>query len=147
MACETKVFVATKKENIINVMPKLINDLNKWQQNQLDTHWEEKGFKSRLQYLCATENNDFTNGVEVNSCDFNSFTIDFKVRGEQRSVFVTHKCSMDYSDVYEGEKMIFSLNMWGMHKEIMNCIAESIKEFGEVYYTENDCYEKFVKIY
>ena len=91
---------------------------------------------------------DFSNGIR--SCythDFGSFNISFTVHGEKRILFVTHTCSNDYSEVYEGEKIIFSLGCWGMSEEIMLVIADAIKEFGDVYYTKNDCEDEFKKLF
>lgn len=141
MGVNTIAFVTAKKEVMFDLMPKLIKDLNKWQRVLLDEHWKGN-YDSRLQFLLDTDFKDWSNGIgEVRSYNFGSFTIPFKVNGEQRDLFITHNCSNDYSDTYKGDKIIFSLGNWGMSKEIMMVVAESVKDFGRVFYVGNDCSE------
>lgn len=68
-------------------------------------------------------------------------------QSEARSLFCTHSCSCDYSDTYDGEKIMFSIGHWGMCDEIMKVVAKACKEFGTVYYDHNDCDDKdFIKL-
>lgn len=151
MGVNTKMFVATDSNNILKLMPKLIKAINVWQRDKLDTYCKSKGFKSRMEYLFQKDSNNnkvFTNGIyNVSTTDFRSFNIYFTVHGEKRALFITHECSCDYSDTYEGEKIIFSLGASGMSEEIMMVVAEIVKEFGDVYYTPNDGGEKFKLIH
>jgi len=149
MSVNTKMFVATSKENILKIMPKVIEELNKWQREKLDNYWKENGFKSRVHYIFnknKSNNPDFTNGVNTSTYDFLSFKITFTVNGEKRILFITHTCSNDYQDIYEGEKIIFSLGCWGMSEEIMLFLSEVVKEFGDVYFTKNNSTDDFEKI-
>lgn len=146
MGQDTNLFVATKKENILQVMPKVIEAINKWQRFKLDEYWKSEGFESRGQFLYRkdkTKNKGFSNGIiNVDTSTFTSFNIHFEVKGEKRSVFITHTCSCDYSEIYEGEKIIFSLGYWGMSEKIMMVVANAVKDFGDVYFVLNDCGEK-----
>ena len=154
MGVDTKMFLATKKENILNVMPKIIDTINTWQRNELDIYWSKKGFESRMQFLFRNKEigvnkdlKEYSNGIiSCNTSDFRSFNINFIIKGENRSLFITHSCSCDYSEIYKGDKIIFSLGMWGMSEEIMMVVAKSVKEFGDCYYTKNDCSYDFKKI-
>lgn len=151
MGCDTKLFVATKTENITKVMPKVLKALNEWQRNRLDQYWNDNGFRSRLQFLFSTKDDEnyqnFSNGVKsCNTYDFESFSIYFTVENEDRRLFVTHSCSSDYSEFYEGDKIIFSLGTWGMSTEIMKVVAETVKEFGDVYFCENDCVKEIEQL-
>jgi hypothetical protein len=155
MGLDSKLFVATKKENILKVMPKVIGSLNTYIRAELDAYLEEKGFSNRMQFMFRDKESklnkdlkDFSNGIsECTTYDFRSWNINFKIQGENRSLFVTHTCSNDYKEVYDGDKIIFSLGYWGLSDEIMKVIAESLKEFGDVYYDFNDCDdEDFVKL-
>jgi hypothetical protein len=154
MGVDTTMFVATKKENILNVMPKVIDTLNVWQRKKLDAYWKEKGFNCRASFLLRDKELDnerdiknYSNGIRtINTYDFRSFTLQLTVDGENRVLFITHNCSNDYSDTYEGDKIIFSLGYWGLSVEMMKVVAEVCKEFGDCYFTENDCRDEFVKI-
>lgn len=146
MSVDTKLFIAAKEEKFLEFMPKVIQALNKWQRNELKEYATQQGFNNPLQFLFRNEEKEinknlknFTNGVECESYDFKSFNINFIVHGENRHLFVTHSCSSDYSEIYEGDKTIFSLGCWGMSEEIMMVIAEPLKEYGGVYYDYNDC--------
>ena len=154
MGVDTKAFVAVKKEAVIDLMPKLIKDLNEWQRGELKHYADSEGFDSITRFLFRNKEagvnkdlKDFTNGVSIHTHDFGSFNISFTVYGETRSLFITHTCSCDYSDVYDGDKIIFSLGKWGMDEEIMKVVMKSIKEFGDVYYTPNDCSDDFTKMF
>jgi hypothetical protein len=155
MGLDSKLFVATKKENILQVMPKVIEGLNTYIRAELDAYLEEKGFSNRMQFMFRDKESelnkglkDFSNGIsECTTYDFRSWNINFKIQGENRSLFVTHTCSNDYKEVYDGDKIIFSLGYWGLSDEIMKVVAESLLEFGDVYYDFNDCDdEDFVKL-
>lgn len=154
MGANTTMFITTKKENILEIMPKVISALNKWQRNELDNYWNKKGFENRAQYIFRDKENpknkdlkDYSNGIrKITTHDFRSFSINFNVNDETRNLFITHTCSTDYSEIYEGDKIIFSLGCWGMNKEIMLVIANAIKDFGDIYFVENDCAEDFIKL-
>ncbi len=149
MGVDAKLFVATKKENILEVMPKVIDSLNVYIREELDRYWQKENFLSRAVFMFSQEGEKlFSNGVrEVTTSDFRSWWINFTIHGENRRVFVTHSCSNDYKDTYEGEKIIFSLGHWGLSDVIMKVIAKSLKEFGDVYYDFNDCdTDDFVKL-
>lgn len=154
MGVDTKMFIATKKENIIVVMPKIIEAINTWQRKELDQYLDKKGFENRMLFLHRNKEEklndglkDFSNGIRsCDTSDFRSFNINFTVKGEQRNLFITHTCSNDYYTTYEGDKIIFSLGCWGMSEEIMMVCVEALKEVGEIYYTKNDCDKDFEKL-
>lgn len=149
MGVNATLFVATKKENILDVMPKVIETLNTYIRKELDEYWKKEGFENRTHFIFSQEDNKvFTNGIrEVITSDFRSCWVNFTIHGENRRVFVTHNCSTDYKDIFDGEKIIFSLGYWGLSDEIMKVIAEPLKEFGDVYYDFNDCDDQdFIKL-
>ena len=149
MGVNTIAFVTAKKEVMFNLMPKLIADLNKWQRKLLDTECEKKG-RIRTHFLFEDnkkEIENWSNGIsDINTYDFNSFSIYFRVNGEKRKLFITYTCSNDYSDAYKGDKIIFSLGNWGMSKEIMMVVVESVKDFGRVFFVGNDYDEEFKEL-
>jgi hypothetical protein len=154
MGVNTKMFIAVNKEAIIEVMPLIINALNKWQRKKLDAYVDKKGFNNRASFLFRDKYSevnkglkDFTNGISgCNTSDFRNFNVNFKVLDEQRNLFITHTCSNDYCTTYDGEKIIFSLGCWGLSEEIMMVCSEAIKGLGDIYYTKNDYQEDFKKL-
>ena len=46
MGVDTKLFVATKEENILKIMPKVIDSINEWQRNLAINYSKEKGFRN-----------------------------------------------------------------------------------------------------
>lgn len=149
------LFVTVKTEKSNEVYEEVKKAIDKWQRNLLDEYWRSKGFESRLEFQhrdkelgCNKDLKDWTNGVySCDTYDFRSFNMHFKVNAEQRSLFCTHTCSCDYSDTYEGDKIIFSIGCWGMSDEIMKVVGEACKPFGDVYYDFNDCDdENFIKL-
>tara|TARA_R110000822_G_scaffold84617_1_gene198550 strand:- start:9 stop:488 length:480 start_codon:yes stop_codon:yes gene_type:complete len=154
MGLDTKMFIAVKKEAILEIMPKVITALNKWQRNELDAYADLKGFENRIAFIFRDKYSgvnkhlkEYSNGIS--SCDthdFGSFNISFTVNHEVRQLFITHSCSCDYSDTYKGDKIIFSLGCWGMSEEIMMVVAKSIDDMGDLYYVKNDCSDDFVKL-
>lgn len=155
MGVDTKLFVTTSGDNIINVMPKVIDAVNKWQRNYLDNYWDKKGFQNRISFLSRNKKSgankdlkEYSNGIKsVETYNFKSFNMYLTVNGESRSVFITHTCGSDYKEVYEGDKIIFSLGCWGMSKEIMMVIGEAVRSFGDVYFAYNDCSGEFKKLF
>lgn len=155
MGVNTKMFVATKTKNILEVMPIAIKAINKWQREHLDNYWDKKGFKNRISFLHRDKEigvnkdlKEYTNGIRsVDTHDFRSWNMCFTVHGEKRSLFITHTCSYDFKDAYEGEKIIFSLGFWGMSKDIMMVIGDAIKEYGDIYFVENDSKDEWEQIF
>jgi len=155
MSVDSKLFVTTNKENILQIMPKLLDCLNIYIRKELDSYIDKKGFNNRMQFIHRNKKSklnenllDFSNGISsCNTTTFSCFDVNFTIYGEQRSLFVTHTCSNDYSEIHNGDKIIFSLGCWGRYDEIMKIIAECLKEFGSVYYDFNDCdNEYFIKL-
>jgi len=155
MGVDTKLFVGTESRNIVEVMPKVIDSLNKWQREHFDRYWKEQGFDRRVEFLFRDKKKDtelglkdYTNGIRsTETYDFSSFNIYFTIAGHNRRLFVIHTCGGDYKELYEGEKIIFSIGCWGMSKEIMMVVAEAVKEFGDVYFVHNDCEDDWEKLF
>ena len=83
---------------------------------------------------------DFTRAkAEIFTSNFNHFWLSFVTAKESRDIFMTHSCSYDYKEIYDGEKIIFSIGHWGDHQIYMDIIKDAIKDFGDVYEDVNDC--------
>lgn len=141
MGVDTKMFVTVGKDKLYDVLEVAIDTLNKWQRAQLDKYVEENTeYNTRVAFLWSEdeEAKKWSNGV---SCDFHfvgCINVNFKV-GENRRLAVIADIESDYSDVYEGEKIIFSLGCWGKSAEIMEALFEPMKQFGRVFYVYDDC--------
>jgi hypothetical protein len=150
MGVSTTLFVTAKPEVILDLMPKLIEDLNVWQRAKLDAEVKLSKYDNRLQFLWSESKINFkywSNGIaSITTNNFSGFNLIFRINGETRNLRVTHTCSNDAKDVYDGDKIIFSLNCWGMCEEIMMAVNESVKGFGDVYYEYSDAEDNYIKL-
>ena len=82
----------------------------------------------------------FTNGVNVLTNDFESFSFEFGC-GEyiSRKLFCCTNYHKDYEDIYVGDKITFLLGSSGSCEEIIGVVCEALKPFGKVFYDLNDC--------
>ena len=153
MGTQAKLFVTCGKEKLFEVGNAIIDTLNAYSRKELDRFiLNSDVFDTRVDYLRYQRdfetNEHHTNGVRVDLFDFRCIAFNFGCGDiRMRSLHMTPDCSNDYSDVYGGEKIIFSINHWGKCDEIMKLVGESLKQFGQVYYDHNDCDdESFVKL-
>jgi len=150
MGVNSKMFVATKGENILKILPKVESEFNKWQRKKLRNFLNENNYANILEFIWDPKTGhekSFTNGVNLNVHEgVGSFNISFTIYGKTYSIFITHTCHSDYKDTYEGEKIIFSTGVGGLYWEAMKIIANVVKSFGDVYYTEDDSKMDFEKI-
>jgi hypothetical protein len=70
----------------------------------------------------------------------------FGFKDEDRMISINFDCDCDYSDTYEGSKIIFSLGCSGCAQEVILKLLEAFKVYGDVYYCSNDAEEDFVKL-
>lgn len=134
------MFVTVGKDKLYDVLEVAMETLNKWQRAQLDKHIEENtDFNSRVQFLWSKteESKKWSNGVNGDFYSPSCININFRV-GENRRLSVIPDIKSDYSEIYEGEKIIFSLGCWGRSGEIMEALFEPMKQFGRVFYTYSD---------
>lgn len=153
MSVDSKMFVTCKKEDVMSIGNSVTEALNTYVRGKLDSYWRyNTTCSNRLQFLfdksLEEHSRKFTNGVSVTTRNFDSFVISFGNGDEsRRNLFMSPTCSSDYSDVYDGYKVIFSIGYWGSSEEIMNVLSEALKPFGDVYYDFNDCDDKdFIKL-
>lgn len=153
MSVDNKMFVTCNKEDVISVGNSVTEALNTYVRDKLDNYWKNNtDAQSRLNFMWSDsykdQSNKFTNGVRVTSHNFDTFVISFG-NGDDciRNLFMFPTCSSDYSDIFDGYKVIFSIGHWGSSEEIMNVLSEALKPFGDVYYDFNDCDDKdFIKL-
>ena len=153
MSLDSKMFVTCNKEDVISIGNSVTEALNIYVRDKLDNYWRyNTDAQSRVNFMWGDsykdQNYKFTNGVSITSHNFDTFVISFGNGDEsRRSLFMFPTCSSDYSDVYDGYKVIFSIGHWGSLEEIMNAVAGALKPYGDVYYDFNDCDDEyFIKL-
>lgn len=152
MSVDTKVFVMVDDSRKLEVLQEVVKSINAFLRNtyhlMLESVEEQHNMLTLRKYK---DSYSFRSKIETNDCE--SFVLLFNVFDEKRMLWVNTSCDCDYHEVGEYfdtdttcSKVIFSLGHWGHHKEIMQVIIDSIKEFGDTYYIENDCSGDWVKI-
>lgn len=152
MSVDTKVFVMTNDSEKLKLIQHVTKGVNNFLRNayhdMLRDINEEHSFRSIRKYK---DSYSFQGDVRTRDCE--TFTLIFNVFSESRMLRMITTCDCDYHYVGEefgtdttGSKVIFSLGHWGHHKEIMEVVIDSVKEFGDTYYIENDCSDDWVKI-
>jgi hypothetical protein len=145
MSVDSKMFVTCGKEHFVDVVNSVVGQLNIWVRAELDSYWKNNTDAiTRADFLWTdtyqTQSKLFTNGVDISGYNMEMLSIDFGCGdANRRSLNVFSSCYSDYSDIYEGGKIIFSIGHWGKNKEIMNQVAIALESFGDVYYDHNDC--------
>jgi len=136
MSVSHKVFV--ESSDIKSVAQSVTKALNEYVRAELDKTVEKSEFENRFHY--TINNDDFTNGIRsAETYDFESFRFFFTVHGEVRMLWMHTYCSCDVRDYTDNNVIIFSLDHWGLHKQIMNVVIEALKPFGNVWQDEDDC--------
>jgi hypothetical protein len=154
MSIDAKLFVTCGKDKMFDVVNTVVSQLNTWVREELDAHWTATtDAASRAHFMFSEEyqaqSKLFTNGVTIHAYNMDVISIDFGCGDEnRRSLKVIPDCTSDYSDIHDGEKIIFSVGHWGKHNSIMNQVAIAVSQFGDVYYDHNDCDDEgFVHVF
>ncbi len=154
MGVDANLFVTCGKDKVIEVGQAVQAGLDKWLRDMLDCDVVERGYTSKADYTIdmrkVAPRCRVSNGVEkVEVSLFSMYTLFFQCRDHSMRMLRMHTdCSCDYSDTYDGDKIIFSLGCWGKSDEIMQVVAKSVAPFGDVYYDHNDCDdEDFIKLF
>src|SRR6187399_2522974 len=64
--------------------------------------------------------------------------VDFKDGEDNRMLWIHFDCHSDQKNVYNGKKLIFSLNLWGNSEKIIRTVLNQFKG-KERYFILNDC--------
>lgn len=141
----------TGKQDQMKVIQAVTKAINKMVVKKLNKHLENIG-TNRIAFRGKKyDSSKWTSSANVNSYDFETFQIIFgigdgdKKSADRRILWVNTTCSCDYSDVYEGDKIIFSTGSWGSHIDIMEVVLKVLVKFGNVYYRKN-CHDDFMHI-
>lgn len=91
--------------------------------------------KGRIRY---DENNKWNSREIVSDCSMIRFA--FMYKSEKRIVHLHFGCDSDgEQNGLFGQKLIFSLGLWGESEAIIRAIAEPLRVLGPVYLQLNDC--------
>jgi hypothetical protein len=77
--------------------------------------------------------------VELRSTSFGLYTMVFKIDGENRCLYYFLECSCDTDDITTKNTFSFMIGHWGKYQEIMQEVISVLKNYGDVYWDENDC--------
>lgn len=82
--------------------------------------------------------------ARIHSYGFDSFSIIFSMKGENRSVFFHPNAEYDYQELNPNKKDVYSflIGHWGCSDLITDTIANALKDQGKVYYTYSDAKEE-----
>ena len=138
MSVDTKCFVMANKESMMSFMPKIIDVLSEYHSKKKKEFMVNNNYEHFFQI--PQEERVFWQSPEVKTYHFEHFSVYFGLgKNNVRNLSICHNCSCDYTDVCEGDKIIFSLGNWGESKEIMVLLIPVLKEYGKVFYDFNDC--------
>lgn len=153
MSVDAKLFVVVDKDKVLDVIDAVVDGLNSWVRKELDSYWKEHtSATSRFNFLFDGKYKDedvkFTNTVKIAAYDMEMLTLRFGCGDTSfRMLSVFPRDFNDYSDIIDGNKLVFSIGNWGKYNEIMRIVAIACETFGDVYYDHNDCDDEgFVKI-
>jgi len=144
MSIDSKLFVCLGKEHLFEVVTKVQSAIKDYFICELD---KIKGDDSRMTYILKskeTENPWYW--VRGEFSDLQVICLNFGI-GEARALHIFPDCSCDNSEIYQGDKIIFSLGCWGKYKEIMEILINTLTELSDVYYDFNDCDDEDFVLY
>ena len=132
MGISTTGFVLTEKKDVFAVLETvetaLINLIRKYANNQVTFREDTRGFPR----------------IEFNP-NLRYVTIYFEINGEGRMLGIHFDCDCDYNE-YGKEKIIWSINWWGMAEEIILTVCKAMTRYGKVFYEANDYDGEVVEI-
>lgn len=140
MSVSSKVFVTCGKESMFDIINTVVNTLNIFSRELLDEYVSEKGLANRIRYEEELHEQKYSNGCHFFAYDADVISFIFG-SGDTffRNVKMLCNCSGDYKDIYDGDKIIFSLGSCGKSKEIVNILCAALVRHGDVYYDYDDC--------
>lgn len=154
MGVDAKLFVVAGQDQALEIGNTVQEELYDYISYKVNYAAREHGYKTAWHFLRSTDNRDangkpqYRFGTNITSHDFYGFTFSFLVDGEDRMLWYHTDCSCDTDHITKEHTLLFSIGHWGHVDEIMLTVAESLKEYGEVWYDHNDCDdEDYVRIY
>lgn len=96
--------------------------------------------------------NFISDGVKSSSLmniEFSSYSkslrCHFKDEEDSRMLYVHFDCHVDYEELFEGSKLIFSLGCWGNSEKIIRAVLKQFP-FTDTYLLANDCDSNWIKL-
>lgn len=129
MSVDTKGFIAlggyNAENNVIKLLESIENSLNKVAETQgkkLIIYPHEVRTSGHISTRFELFKGEFFNRTEF----------------ENRMLSTNLRCSSDYSEVWKGSKIIFSLECVHSSKVIITQILKDLKQYGSAYFLPND---------
>lgn len=153
MSIGSIAFVACKEGNELDILSAVVKKINQWHRDELDKQIKKTKATGRGHFFVSQDydSDRWTNGAQIQSYDGKNFKIIFGCgdgdysSAKRRMISFHTTCSTDYINVYNGHKVILSVNKWGRYKDIIEVVCKALKPFGEVYYTLDDYNDDFKK--
>lgn len=142
MSVDHKVFVACDVNKALDVYSACLRAISDYVSKKRSFHIDRFGLYTEVPLV--VRENLFV--PYIHSYDFDTFRIMFGDGRKQCQLFMTHVCSCDYADVYDGDKIIFSMGARGDHDVIMSYVKEALEKFGEVYECDESKAKEFTKV-
>lgn len=152
MSVNSKLVVKCKPEDELNVLRSVKHSIDAYIIKIVDEHWKNNSdAKSRFEFIRSARKENcklWSHKSDITTFDFNLFYYTFGI-GEERMLTAYLGFDTDYDgELPKGNSVIFGIGLCGKSEEIMMCVADAAKEFGDVYYDRNDCDdEEFVKLF
>lgn len=150
MGCDTKGLLIYKKDNSNQL--DIMHNIRSALQKLVVDGWRNSG--KYANYFQAKNDYRYPK-IEYSSFskDVHTFTLYFTYEKEQRMMHLTLGCEGDadrddnFRKLEKGESTVWlSLGMWGNSDLYLKTALESLKKFGDTYFTHNDCSDEWEKL-
>ena len=142
MSVDYKVFVACDVNKALDVYSACLRAINDFVSKKRSFYINRFGLYTEVPLV--VRENLFV--PYIRSYDFDTFRIMFGDGWKHRQLFMTHVCSCDHADVYDGDKIIFSIGARGDYDVVMSYVKEALKKFGDVYERDESKAKEFTKV-
>lgn len=145
MSIDSKLFTVVDEARTFEIVKRAIQAISHLYDIELNVAYGKSESKNMFHFRATVP--EKWSRPELRSRDAESFTLNFAINGEVRSIYIFTGFSRDYIEIDHGNKVRFSIGYWGRSDDFMKAIAEHCKPISTVYYDFNDCDElDFVKL-
>jgi hypothetical protein len=146
MSSNQVLIIPATAETVLTVMPKVVKVLASYLKNEVREIMVQHNFENPIQYNLRDKSKDEERGIletsfgvrDVTTHDFKHFRMFFLLKGERRILHVHTDCHSDYEEAFKGDKLIITLDDYGVASEVMMLIGKVLREHGPVFYCKNN---------
>ncbi|QFR55732.1 hypothetical protein JC221_086 [Yersinia phage JC221] len=142
MSVNHKLFVACDTSKAIDVYSHVMMYIKRLYRQKIEDLVKEYGDY----YNIPSEIREKLRVPRAHTYDFEAVAVCFGLGGEPRKLFMSHVCSCDHKEFYDGQKIVFSIGSGGEHVEIMNAVKECLIQHGDVWECDEAVSYQFVKV-